>query len=94
MATVLITGTNRGIGLEFVKQYVERGDRVLATCRDPQAAGEVAELAAANDHLQLYSLDVNSESSMADFADAIKDEAIDVFINNAGVYGPRDASFG
>lgn len=94
MATVLITGTNRGIGLEFVKQYLKRGDRVLATCRDPQAAGELTELAATNGDLQLYSLDVSNETSVAEFADAIKDEAIDMFINNAGVYGPRDASFG
>lgn len=94
MASVLITGTNRGIGLEFVKQFLDRGDRVLATCRDPQGAGEIAELVAANENLQLFSLDVSSEASMVDFANAIKEEAIDVFVNNAGVYGPRDANFG
>lgn len=93
MATVLITGTNRGIGLEFVKQYLSRGDEVLATCRDLSSAGELSELAA-DSRLKLYELDVNSEQSMAAFAESIKGEAIDVFINNAGVYGPRDANFG
>ena len=94
MAKVLITGTNRGIGLEFVKQYLARGDEVFATCRDPSSAGELSELAANESGLSLHALDVNSEQSMADFANAIGDQAIDVFINNAGVYGPRDASFG
>ncbi len=94
MATVLITGTNRGIGLEFVKQYLQRGDTVLATCRDPSSAGAIADLATGESKLQLFALDVTSEQSMVEFAAAIKDQAIDIFINNAGVYGPRDASFG
>ena len=94
MATILITGSNRGIGLEFVRQYLGRGDRVLASCRNPQAAGELAQLAVANDRLRLLTLDVSDESSMAALADTIRDEAIDVLINNAGVYGPRDAGFG
>ena len=94
MAKVLITGTNRGIGLEFVKQFLGRGDEVLATCRDVTSASELSDLASSESRLRLYSLDVNSEQSMLDFANEIKDEAIDIFINNAGVYGPRDASFG
>lgn len=94
MSTVLITGTNRGIGLEFVKQYLGRGDTVLATCRNPDSAGELAELAASNDKLTLMALDVSKDESRASFASALADTAVDVFINNAGVYGPRDASFG
>ena len=94
MATVLITGTNRGIGLEFVQQYLNRGDQVLATCRDPQSAGELTALAANNDNLTLFPLEVSDEESMRAFAQSIKDMAVDIFINNAGVYGPRDASFG
>lgn len=94
MATVLITGTNRGIGLEFVKQYLGRGDTVLATCRDVASASGLQELAEGNDKLTLLSLDVNSDESRAAFAAEIANTAIDVFINNAGIYGPRDASFG
>lgn len=94
MAVVLITGTNRGIGLEFVKKYLARGDQVLATCRNPDAAKELSALAQDNDGLTLFALDVNDEASMSAFAAAIKDHAVDIFINNAGVYGPRDASFG
>lgn len=94
MSTVLITGTNRGIGLEFVKQYLDRGHRVLATCRNPDDKGELADLAAANHSVTLMALDVGSEESRASFAAALADTPVDIFINNAGVYGPRDASFG
>jgi NAD(P)-dependent dehydrogenase (short-subunit alcohol dehydrogenase family) len=44
MATIFITGTNRGIGLEFVRQYIERGDRVIASCRNLDAAKDLQEL--------------------------------------------------
>ena len=94
MATVLITGTNRGLGLEFVKHYLERSDTVIATCRASSSATELQALAANNENLSLKSLDVSDEQSMAGFAAELKDTAIDVFINNAGVYGPRDAGFG
>ena len=94
MATILITGTNRGLGLEFVQQYLQRGERVIATCRNPDESDALQELAASNPILSLLPLEVSDAQSMAVFAEAIKDEAIDVFINNAGVYGPRDANFG
>lgn len=94
MATVLITGTNRGLGLEFVKHFLERSDTVIATCRDSNSATELQGLAANNENLSLMNLDVGDEQSMAGFATELKDTAIDVFINNAGVYGPRDANFG
>ena len=94
MAAILITGTNRGLGLEFVQQYLQRGERVIATCRNPDESDALQELAASNPILSLLPLEVSDAQSMAVFAEAIKDEAIDVFINNAGVYGPRDANFG
>ena len=49
--TVLITGSNRGIGLEFVRQYAERGWRVIATCRAPERAADLNKLAAANKNI-------------------------------------------
>jgi NAD(P)-dependent dehydrogenase (short-subunit alcohol dehydrogenase family) len=94
MATVLITGTNRGLGLEFVRHFLGRSDTVIATCRDSSNATELQALAANNENLSLKNLDVSDEQSMAAFATELKDTPIDVFINNAGIYGPRDANFG
>ncbi|MCH8136565.1 MAG: SDR family oxidoreductase [Proteobacteria bacterium] len=94
MTTVLITGTNRGIGLEFVQQFLARGDTVLATCRHPDSAPALQQLQKENQHLQVLELDVASTESLQNFPQQLAADAIDIFINNAGVYGPRDASFG
>jgi len=94
MATLLITGTNRGIGLEFVRQYLARGDQVIATCRQPSQARALQDLAAAEPGLRIMALDVAAADSLTGFADELGDQAIDIFINNAGVYGPRSARFG
>ena len=94
MATVLITGTNRGVGLEFVRQFLARGDKVLAACRDPDAAEELGRFREENGNLQLFTLDVSSQKSMETFTMQLSGQAIDIFINNAGVYGPRDSGFG
>jgi len=94
MATILITGTNRGLGLEFVSQYINRGDRVIATCRNMESADELHEMQMSHSALQLMELDVLKQDSIERFAEAIKGEAIDIFISNAGVYGPRDGNFG
>ena len=47
MATILITGTNKGVGLELVKIYAARGDTVIATCRDPESASALSEVGGA-----------------------------------------------
>ena len=94
MANILITGANRGIGLEFVGQFLDRGDTVFATCREPQQADRLNLLQSANPHLKVLQLDVSQADSIARFAESLGDQAIDVFINNAGVYGPRAALFG
>ncbi len=94
MATILITGTNRGIGLEFVKQTLARGEKVIATCRDTKAAIELMQLQQSHENLEVRQLDVASEESMQAFAAQLENIAIDVFINNAGVYGPPSAKFG
>lgn len=98
MATILITGTNRGIGLEFTKQCLARGDRVIATCRNIEAADGLKQLLTSHDELstrlEIRQLDVSSLDSMQQFVRELADMPIDIFINNAGVYGPRNAKFG
>ena len=90
MSTVLITGANRGIGLEFARQYAADGWRVLAACRNPRGAKELAGLAG---DVRVLALDVIDEYQLQALARSLNDEAIDILINNAGV-GGFDDSFG
>ncbi|MBS0557613.1 MAG: SDR family oxidoreductase [Proteobacteria bacterium] len=88
MQRVLVTGTNRGLGLEFVRQLLARGDRVIATCRHPGKALALTELAAAHPgHLHVLPLDLASERSIAEAAReaAALTNALDMLINNAGM---------
>ncbi|MEZ5505818.1 MAG: SDR family NAD(P)-dependent oxidoreductase [Gammaproteobacteria bacterium] len=88
MKTVLVTGTNRGLGLEFVKQYLEAGNRVIATARDPQSCAPLqALLEQYPKQLTLHALDVASAESRKAFSKAVGDQAIHLLINNAGVHG-------
>lgn len=86
MGTVLITGANRGLGLEMVKQYSDNGWDVLATARAPEKATELNAIG----NVQVMALDAADETSIAQFAAEIGDRPIDLFINNAGIYGPMD----
>jgi NAD(P)-dependent dehydrogenase (short-subunit alcohol dehydrogenase family) len=88
MPTVLITGANRGIGLELVRQYVHAGWRVVGGCRDPRAATDLQALVAQGD-LRVQALDVVSGESVRAARKALADEPVDVLINNAGVFGPK-----
>ena len=89
---VLITGANRGIGLEFSKQYAADGWKVLACCREPQSAIALQALASANSNVEILALDVADFKQIDALALQLKDKAIDVLINNAGVY--PHSSFG
>ena len=79
MPTTVVTGANRGIGLEFVRQCLERGDKVIAGCRNPDEAADLRGLAPA----EVLPVDVGQEESIKDFADSIE-ENVDLLINNAG----------
>ena len=92
MATVLISGANRGIGLEFARQYLQQGWRVIATCRDRAAASELRELEGAE--LEIRELDVTSKASIKELVGGLAPRSISIYINNAGVYGPRGVQFG
>ena len=83
---VLITGANRGIGLEFCKQYAADGWNVIACCRKPADANELSKLALQHNNLQIVSLDVSDFAQIDALALQLKDEKIDVLINSAGVY--------
>jgi NAD(P)-dependent dehydrogenase (short-subunit alcohol dehydrogenase family) len=88
MPSVLITGANRGLGLEFARQYLADGWRVFATCRDPAAADQLQHLAkSSGDKLTVIEMDVTDAASVRKAATQIKDVAIDVIINSAGITG-------
>ena len=89
---ILITGANRGIGLEFTKQYAADGWNVLACCRHPQSALDLQALAQSNTNIKIQPLDVADFAQIDALALQLKDESIDVLINNAGVY--PHSSFG
>ena len=91
MPNVLITGANRGLGLEFARQYLADGWRVFAACRDP---GHATELNALEGDLSVLALAVDLSRQIEDAAAALRDETLDVLINNAGMFGPRDAQLG
>jgi len=89
--SVLITGSNRGIGLAFAGEYAERGWRVIATCRSPERASELKELAAANPLVSVDELDVTSADEISALAARYRDQPIDLLINNAAALGDIDA---
>ncbi|MEM7541013.1 MAG: SDR family oxidoreductase [Pseudomonadota bacterium] len=85
MATVLITGANRGIGLELVKCYAGEGDKVFACCRSPNDAGSLSEIAG---DIEIVELQVTEQASVEALAQSLSGEPIDILINNAGILGP------
>lgn len=85
MANYFITGTNRGLGLEFVSQLLNRGDKVIATCRDSKIAKKLNALSG-NDALEIYSLDVGNHKQLIKLQNELHDQPIDVLINNAGIW--------
>ncbi|MEJ2087137.1 MAG: SDR family oxidoreductase [Gammaproteobacteria bacterium] len=85
MSTVLITGANRGVGLELAKLYAARGDTVLACCRDPEAAQA---LSAVQGDVEILGVHVSDGDSVAALARTLEGRTIDILINNAGASGP------
>jgi NAD(P)-dependent dehydrogenase (short-subunit alcohol dehydrogenase family) len=83
--TMLITGANRGIGLEFVTQYAAMGWNIIATARNPKKAEALQTLAAENSGIVIEQLDVTDHTRIDWLADIYKDQPIDVLISNAGL---------
>ncbi len=93
--TILITGANRGIGLEMVRQYAAAGWRVLACCRNPRQANELAALAEqAKGAVSVHQLDVGDAARIGRLADELEGQAIDILFNNAGRFGPPSQEYG
>jgi NAD(P)-dependent dehydrogenase (short-subunit alcohol dehydrogenase family) len=80
MTTALVTGANRGIGLELCRQLRERGDDVIATCR--RTSKELARLGARVEE----NVDVSDDGSVKAFADRMHNTSIDLLIHNAGIF--------
>jgi NAD(P)-dependent dehydrogenase (short-subunit alcohol dehydrogenase family) len=85
--TWLITGANRGIGLEFARQLTAAGDRVVAIVRDPGSATQLNTLASAQAGLDIEQADMDDRASIEALAERLNGTPIDILFNNAGLYG-------
>jgi NAD(P)-dependent dehydrogenase (short-subunit alcohol dehydrogenase family) len=94
-STVLITGANRGIGFEFARQYAGKGWRVIAGARNPGQADQLQALQKLHPEISIEALDVSDTKSIDELAGKLEGVAIDVLINNAGLFGEfADQMFG
>ena len=91
--TVFITGANRGIGLEFARQYADRGWNVIATARKPEKADDLKVLAAEYPLVVIEQLDVTDFERGDELAAKYKETPIDVLLNNAGISGGSDQQY-
>jgi NAD(P)-dependent dehydrogenase (short-subunit alcohol dehydrogenase family) len=87
METVVITGTNRGLGLALVEQYARVGARVFAFCRNPQEASELNALVKQHKNISVHALEVTDDAQIAQAAQAVSaaTQQVDILINNAGM---------
>jgi NAD(P)-dependent dehydrogenase (short-subunit alcohol dehydrogenase family) len=92
--TILVTGSNRGIGLELVNQYAAQGWQVLACCRRPDQATALNRLGEQFSNITIHTLDVSQQDQLQKLAALLHDCPIDILFNNAGIYGPYGAVFG
>ena len=86
METFIVTGANRGIGLELTRQLLHGKKQVIATCRNPQAANALSELSS-DKNLSIVALELADENSIKRFCSELSARVIDVLINNAGEMG-------
>jgi len=86
MSTVLITGANRGLGMEFARQYTADGWDVIATSRNSDKSAELQQLRKKNKKVSLQALDVTSAKSVEALARALGGQAIDLLVLNLAIY--------
>jgi NAD(P)-dependent dehydrogenase (short-subunit alcohol dehydrogenase family) len=95
MPSALITGANRGLGLEFARQYLADGWQVYAACRDPVPASELRRLAEdSGETLRILAMDVTDPVSIKAAAKEFDGQTVDLLLNNAGIIGPRGQTIG
>jgi NAD(P)-dependent dehydrogenase (short-subunit alcohol dehydrogenase family) len=91
MTTVLVTGANRGLGLEVTRQYADDGAQVIACCRDPSKADALNAVAAEHQgRVEVLALDVADAAQIETLKGALGSRPVDILINNAGIFGPSD----
>jgi NAD(P)-dependent dehydrogenase (short-subunit alcohol dehydrogenase family) len=92
---LFITGANRGIGLEWVRQAAEEGWQVIATARTPEQSPELLRLASRfSGQLEVWPLDVTDATAVESLPGRLGALPIDCLVNNAGVYGQPGGNFG
>jgi len=92
---VLITGANRGIGLEMVRYSMEQGWRVFACCRNPHNADKLFNIAGlSNGKISVHIADMQELSTLQALSYELRNDPIDMLINNAGTYGSDKNTFG
>lgn len=89
MKTALITGANKGIGLEFTRQLKDKKYYVIGCCRNPSEADKLKELAD-----EVIQLDVTNDNDITSLVDMLKNRPIDLLINNAGTSGEQGVTVG
>jgi NAD(P)-dependent dehydrogenase (short-subunit alcohol dehydrogenase family) len=94
MSTILITGANRGLGLEFTRQYATDGWEVLAASRQPDKSADLKQMAAQHPKITLQRLDVTDEKSVRDLAGKLSGKPIDVLLHCSGVYPRKGQNIG
>ena len=91
MPTLLLTGANRGIGLELTRQYAADGWQVHACCRSPETAKELLDLSAQSaEQIHVHQLDVCNDQQRSTLVQQLSGQPIDTLFNNAGMYGNWD----
>lgn len=94
MKHLFITGANRGIGLSFVKHYLQQGYKVSATYRNASTSQELLNLHEEHAHLSLYQVELTDYAALQEIPSQLCNTPIDLLINNAGYYGPKGYGFG
>lgn len=90
MKTILVTGANRGLGLEIVQQFYQDGWKVIACCRRPDQATKLRKIAENSiGNIRIFPLDVQNVASMQSLQKSLTKNSVDVLINNAGILGKQ-----